>query len=104
MESGFLFFFFFSSRRRHTRLQGDWSSDMCSSDLLVRLTLTCLPLRRPIPRLGGVDQLLRTEEDAVFDDLDLDRIALLEPGRGADLGRKGDDATLGELRASHSAI
>src|SRR5256885_13596017 len=28
-----LFFFFFSSRRRHTRLQGDWSSDVCSSDL-----------------------------------------------------------------------
>src|SRR2546426_2863339 len=25
-------FFFFSSRRRHTRLQGDWSSDVCSSD------------------------------------------------------------------------
>src|SRR5205807_6186270 len=30
----FFFFFFFSSRRRHTRLQGDWSSDVCSSDLL----------------------------------------------------------------------
>src|SRR5256885_11915422 len=29
-----VFFFFFSSRRRHTRLQGDWSSDVCSSDLL----------------------------------------------------------------------
>src|SRR5256885_3723021 len=28
-----LLFFFFSSRRRHTRLQGDWSSDVCSSDL-----------------------------------------------------------------------
>src|SRR5256885_4214594 len=28
-----LCFFFFSSRRRHTRLQGDWSSDVCSSDL-----------------------------------------------------------------------
>src|SRR2546426_6950122 len=27
--------FFFSSRRRHTRLQGDWSSDVCSSDLHV---------------------------------------------------------------------
>src|SRR5256885_9916387 len=26
-------FVFFSSRRRHTRLQGDWSSDVCSSDL-----------------------------------------------------------------------
>src|SRR6266581_7404757 len=30
----FLFvFFFFSSRRRHTRWTGDWSSDVCSSDL-----------------------------------------------------------------------
>src|SRR5256885_6424629 len=28
-------YFFFSSRRRHTRLQGDWSSDVCSSDLQV---------------------------------------------------------------------
>src|SRR6266446_8182479 len=28
-----IFFFFFSSRRRHTSLQGDWSSDVCSSDL-----------------------------------------------------------------------
>src|SRR5437762_14227527 len=27
------FFFFFSSRRRHTRYIGDWSSDVCSSDL-----------------------------------------------------------------------
>src|SRR2546426_3754437 len=25
--------FFFASRRRHTRFQGDWSSDVCSSDL-----------------------------------------------------------------------
>src|SRR5256885_8701452 len=32
-----IFLFFFSSRRRHTRLQGDWSSDVCSSDLLLRL-------------------------------------------------------------------
>src|SRR6266850_8144205 len=29
-----ILFFFFSSRRRHTRLQGDWSSDVCSSDLV----------------------------------------------------------------------
>src|SRR5437762_4002833 len=28
------FFFFFSSRRRHTRYIGDWSSDVCSSDLM----------------------------------------------------------------------
>src|SRR5882762_10631921 len=29
-----MFFFFFSSRRRHTRFKCDWSSDVCSSDLL----------------------------------------------------------------------
>src|SRR5260370_30262305 len=29
-----IFFFFFSSRRRHTRFKCDWSSDVCSSDLL----------------------------------------------------------------------
>src|SRR6266498_4709317 len=30
----FSFFFFFSSRRRHTRCGRDWSSDVCSSDLI----------------------------------------------------------------------
>src|SRR5947209_16454938 len=29
-----ILFFFFSSRRRHTRYWRDWSSDVCSSDLL----------------------------------------------------------------------
>src|SRR6266513_4300158 len=29
-----ILFFFFSSRRRHTRSKRDWSSDVCSSDLL----------------------------------------------------------------------
>src|SRR3984893_19306073 len=33
--SGLLFFF--SSRRRHTRWPRDWSSDVCSSDLLASL-------------------------------------------------------------------
>src|SRR5438034_8362591 len=33
----FVFFFFFSSRRRHTRSLCDWSSDVCSSDLVARL-------------------------------------------------------------------
>src|SRR2546426_7387140 len=42
-----LFIFFFSSRRRHTRLQGDWSSDVCSSDLELELSP-----RRPALRLN----------------------------------------------------
>src|SRR5437868_10158531 len=29
--------FFFSSRRRHTRSKRDWSSDVCSSDLMQRM-------------------------------------------------------------------
>src|SRR2546427_3994813 len=29
-----ILFFFFSSRRRHTRFDCDWSSDVCSSDLV----------------------------------------------------------------------
>src|SRR5256885_12836192 len=33
MRTCIVLFVFFSSRRRHTRLQGDWSSDVCSSDL-----------------------------------------------------------------------
>src|SRR5437763_13354676 len=36
-------YFFFSSRRRHTRYIGDWSSDVCSSDLVYRLAMTDVP-------------------------------------------------------------
>src|SRR6266700_3654715 len=32
-ETG-IYVFFFSSRRRHTSFSRDWSSDVCSSDLL----------------------------------------------------------------------
>src|SRR5207245_8357430 len=39
------FSFFFSSRRRHTRCYRDWSSDVCSSDLV-----TPPPRHRASPR------------------------------------------------------
>src|SRR5437016_11724879 len=35
MSCTMFLFFFFSSRRRHTRLVSDWSSDVCSSDLVL---------------------------------------------------------------------
>src|SRR5256885_7328611 len=44
------FFFFFSSRRRHTRLQGDWSSDVCSSDL----QLACALGDQAVDEFGGI--------------------------------------------------
>src|SRR5256886_4462615 len=45
--------FFFSSRRRHTRFDCDWSSDVCSSDLVERVTGAAEPTG-----LGGVGGLL----------------------------------------------
>src|SRR5437763_3827837 len=50
------FFFFFSSRRRHTRYIGDWSSDVCSSDLrkavfpAAGLGTRFLPATKSIPK------------------------------------------------------
>src|SRR3989454_3036558 len=68
----FLCFFFFSSRRRHTRLQGDWSSDVCSSDLLswrdnqksyrVRVDNRCANLGRNVNRSLVGAWLKRSEE------------------------------------------
>src|SRR5690348_17434635 len=37
--------FFFSGRRRHTRWTGDWSSDVCSSDLARRRRRSGRPVR-----------------------------------------------------------
>src|SRR5256886_11403185 len=64
-------FFFFSSRRRHTIFDCDWSSDVCSSDLIFRgvglglifvpltnLALADLPMSR-IPNGTGLFNLMR---------------------------------------------
>src|SRR5256885_5922692 len=56
------FFFFFSSRRRHTRLQGDWSSDVCSSDLICARDPRVSYLRRDVR--GGIDADLASCIDA----------------------------------------
>src|SRR5688500_20401198 len=65
----FIFFlFFFSSRRRHTRLQGDWSSDVCSSDLLFDEPLSNLDanLRESMRvEIRRIQQELRSEERRV---------------------------------------
>src|SRR2546430_10660211 len=44
-----LLIFFFSSRRRHTRFDCDWSSDVCSSDLLSKSQI-------PLIFVGGTMQ------------------------------------------------
>src|SRR6266536_3244174 len=71
------FFFFFSSRRRHTISTRDWSSDVCSSDLLPsaresrggrivlhRLTVAVSPSARVVCAAGGGQQT--DSEDPVY--------------------------------------
>src|SRR5437762_10300492 len=50
MPSSVFCLFFFSSRRRHTRYIGDWSSDVCSSDLFTRLTCELIRNMRALPK------------------------------------------------------
>src|ERR1022692_4976260 len=74
-------FFFFSSRRRHTRLQGDWSSDVCSSDLVKTCTFIkascCVPQMKSLagvaantsPRVEIFSPCVATARSAVVPDL-----------------------------------
>src|SRR6266487_6960503 len=52
-------FFFFSSRRRHTRWTGDWSSDVCSSDLGISTSAAALVLMPWNPALWWQVRRLR---------------------------------------------
>src|SRR5207253_5472867 len=50
-------FFFFSSRRRHTRWPRDWSSDVCSSDLVRQMAIEWGVTPILIPEARDVDDL-----------------------------------------------
>src|SRR2546422_5955508 len=62
-----MFCFFFSSRRRHTRCSRDWSSDVCSSDLVVTATTDMAALASEV---GGdridVESIARGYQDPHF--------------------------------------
>src|SRR5690606_40383545 len=62
--------FFFSSRRRHTRFSRDWSSDVCSSDL--------------VDAEEGV--WLRGRQDGIDRDADIAVSAVLETDRSREAG------------------
>src|SRR5205809_4851060 len=56
--------FFFSSRRRHTRCSRDWSSDVCSSDLIRQAQAVVLVRGGPLVGEtgaveGGVEEISR---------------------------------------------
>src|SRR5204862_1656515 len=59
--------FFFSSRRRHTRSLRDWSSDVCSSDLMSRnhgRALVCIALDPGVRLRDIAAELAITERTA----------------------------------------
>src|SRR5437762_8126718 len=77
------FFFFFSSRRRHTRYIGDWSSDVCSSDLIFDSYYD--RYRGAIPSIRVVDGVVHPGMKIAFgahrDDLyEVDEVGYLQLG------------------------
>src|SRR6201998_1392024 len=66
---GWAIYFFFSSRRRHTRWTVDWSSDVCSSDLVGRSDVLVRAVDRAIRAARGQTAVLlegeRSEERRV---------------------------------------
>src|SRR2546429_2939489 len=60
-------FFFFSSRRRHTRCSRDWSSDVCSSDLIMVTAIHDISTALEAIRRGAYDYILKPfEKDQLF--------------------------------------
>src|SRR5690606_39476201 len=87
-----IFCFFFSSRRRHTRFSRDWSSDVCSSDLLT--AQLARQLRHPFdqtPQLTG-QRILRQQLGEVL-------LHLAEP-----VGGGAQTAEMGEVRSEERRV
>src|SRR2546429_655584 len=71
------FSFFFSSRRRHTRCSRDWSSDVCSSDLLE----------------ASRAEMVSQQEELDANDIE-SRAAMVSPGGAAKLSAAANGAVL----------
>src|SRR5437764_11550807 len=93
----YLFFFFFSSRRRHTRYIGDWSSDVCSSDLTAPAVWKELrALGYPVERQGEWAELPRRFlKDAMVADLAVDVLRRHAPDVRSEERRVGKECRSG---------
>src|SRR5256886_2314529 len=74
--NGRLHFFFFSSRRRHTRFGCDWSSDVCSSDLVFQIVAIGTQITEAITGLERTREILneKLEDDEPGRTVSLDRV------------------------------
>src|SRR5699024_11744180 len=66
--------FFFSSRRRHTRSKRDWSSDVCSSDLVRFVRIAVEKFSVDQVRFTGGEPLTRKDINEI-----IAGVAALEP-------------------------
>src|SRR5882762_10638995 len=82
-------FFFFSSRRRHTRFKCDWSSDVCSSDLKLYISVSGLPAFDKAGRFIGYRGVARhiTERKRAEEALRHMQIELAHANRVATMGQ-----------------
>src|SRR3989475_12918327 len=71
-------FFFFSSRRRHTRFDCDWSSDVCSSDL-VRPVCGLTSMHTGTTGTTGMTGITDGADGMAF--LDIEQVVFTYPGR-----------------------
>src|SRR5205807_4229255 len=96
-----------ASRRRHTRLQGDWSSDVCSSDLRRSQFTTNLVLAEIYQPAGKLQEARKALENAQAlinpgpPDSEIDGKLIIEMyGRLADVYKRSEERRVGrECRA-----
>src|SRR5690606_41185381 len=82
---------FFSSRRRHTRFSRDWSSDVCSSDLIWNWRLLVVPVIviMMLPLFWGCKASNTTKGGAIG--------AGVGGALGAVIGNKSDNTAVGAI-------
>src|SRR5256886_5003854 len=90
VQNIFDYTFFFSSRRRHTRFDCDWSSDVCSSDLLAATTKACVLALFHNPRFYSTTSSTFLPTSSVkpfWDDLYAAHAELIINGHMREIGR-----------------
>src|SRR5690606_40895958 len=92
--------FFLSSRRRHTRFSRDWSSDVCSSDLI----MACGPADQPeessaAESLPETNRLMLT--DAQLQNSSLERASLEKQRVSGTLQLRSEERRVGQKSTTH---
>src|SRR2546429_2593324 len=92
------YFFFFSSRRRHTRCSRDWSSDVCSSDLIDGV----YSMSGALPPLADLNEVAKQHNAVLYVDDAHGTGVLGTNGRGTVLDALDRKST--RLNSSHGYI